>query len=75
MQLLISNYLILLLVYEFNFIRPNNGDSIENFILTTRASAHLLVHSRNNSSLNEDAYAKGSTLETNRNCQARSRIP
>ena len=30
---------------------------------------------RNNSSRNEDVYAKGSTLENNKNSQARSHIP
>ena len=40
-----------------------------------RASTHLLLHSRNNSSRNEDAYAKGNTLENNKNSQASSHIP
>ena len=66
---------ILSLFYELNLIRRKKGDSIQNFILTARASAHLLLHSRNNSSQNEDAYAKGSTLENNKNSQAKSRIP
>ena len=30
-------------------MRRNKGDSINNLILTARASAHLLLHSRNNS--------------------------
>ena len=37
-----------------------------NFYLTTRASADLLIQSPNISSRNEDAYAKGSTLENNK---------
>ena len=48
---------------EFNLIRRNKCDSIDNFILTARVSAHLLLHSLNNSSQNEDAYEKASTLE------------
>ena len=32
------------------------------FLQTTSSYAHLLLHSRNNSSRNKDAYAKGSTL-------------
>ena len=31
------------------------GDSMENFILIARASAHLLLHSRNNSTHKVDA--------------------
>ena len=31
--------------------------------VTTRASAHLLLRSRNNNSRKEDAYGKGSTLD------------
>ena len=45
----------LLLYYEFNHIRHNKGDSIENFSLTTRVSEHLLLHSHNNSSQEENA--------------------
>ena len=44
------------------------------FLHTTRASAHLLLHSRNNSSRYVDAYAKGNTLQNNKNSQARSHI-
>ena len=44
-----------MLFLEFNLIRRNIGDSIENFNLTKRASAHQLLHSRNNNSRKEDA--------------------
>ena len=36
---------------------------------------NMNLHSRNNSSRNEDAYAKGSTLDNNKNSQARGHIP
>ena len=38
--------------------------------LSQGPSAHLLQHSRNNSSRNKDAYEKESTLENNKNPQA-----
>ena len=44
-------------------VQPPN----ENVCLISRASAHLLLHSRNNSCRKEDACAKGSTLENNQN--------
>ena len=50
--------LLLLLLYEFNLIRRYKGDSINNFILTARASAHLLLHSLNNSRRKEDARTR-----------------
>ena len=50
--------LLLLLFSEFYLIRRNKGDLTENFNLTTRASAHPSLHSRNNRSRNEDAYTR-----------------
>ena len=38
-----TNCIFLLLFSEFKLIRRNKGNSIENFILTTRASARLLL--------------------------------
>ena len=49
---------LLLLLEEFNLIRRYKGDSIENFLLTARASAHLLLHSRHNSSRKKDARTR-----------------
>ena len=40
---------------SFNLRRQNEDNSIENYSLTTRASAQLLLHGRNNSSRKEDA--------------------
>ena len=44
-------------IYIVIFYLTNNilGDSIENFILTAMASAHLLQHSGNNTSREENA--------------------
>ena len=50
--------LLLLLFQEFSLIRRYKGDSIENFILTARALARVLLHSRNNSSRKEDARTR-----------------
>ena len=47
--------LLLLLFSEFNLIRRNKCDSIKKFILTTRASAHLLLHNRKKSRRKEVA--------------------
>ena len=48
-------YIIILGVYPHKTLYK--GDSIENFILTAMASAHLLL-SRNNSSRKEDARTR-----------------
>ena len=45
----------LLFFQEFNLYRLNKCDSIETFSLTTRASAHPLLHSLNNGYRKKDA--------------------
>ena len=48
-------YIIILGVYPNKTLQC---DIIENFILTARASAHLLLHCRNNRSRKEDARTR-----------------